>query len=202
VTAVVIATSNQGKLEELTTLLAPAGLEMQSLADYPEIVLPEEIGTTYLENATLKAEAVTSATGRPALGDDSGLEVAVLGGRPGLYSARFASERRPGESQDAANRRALLAELAESKAPPELWRAEFVCVLAFAQHGHATEHFFGRCAGLVLPRERGDAGFGYDPLLWVPELGKTMAELDEATKNRISHRGQAAQEFLRRFSRA
>lgn len=192
----VIATSNLGKLREFIALLPP-GLSIEGLDQHPGVTLPEETGTTYAANAILKAEAAANATGLPTLGDDSGLEVAPLDGRPGLYSARFEPNRLPNESQDAANRRKLLQELRSSGAAESTWSARFVCALAYAAPGAPTQVFMGTASGLVLPSERGEHGFGYDPLLLVPEFGKTFAELDETTKNHNSHRGRAL-EALRR----
>jgi XTP/dITP diphosphohydrolase len=188
---IVIATSNKGKLREFRDLI-PARFNVQD----PGIALPEETGTTYTENAILKAEAALSATGLPSLGDDSGLEVAALGGRPGLYSARFAETRLPGESQDAANRRKLLAELEKSGVPEDQWQAKFVCALAYAVPGAPVRVFLGEAFGHVLRTPRGSNGFGYDPLLLLPELGKTFAELSEADKNFLSHRGKAVKSWL------
>jgi XTP/dITP diphosphohydrolase len=192
---IVIATSNQGKLKEFIALL-PSTFRCESLASHPQVVMPEETGTTYQANAILKAEAGSKATGLPCLGDDSGLEVEAIGNRPGLYSARFAETREPGENQDAANRRKLLSELLKSGIQQEHWRAKFVCALAFATPGQPTRVFYGEAAGMVLPAERGTHGFGYDPLLLVPAYGKTFAELPEDTKNRESHRGRAVAAWL------
>ncbi len=192
---IVIATSNKGKLKEFVALL-PATFVCEGLDAHQQVAMPEETGATYEANAILKAEAGCRATGLPCLGDDSGLEVEALQNRPGLYSARFADSREPGESQDAANRRKLLSELSRSDVPPSEWRAKFVCALAFAVPGQPTRVYHGEAAGMVLQVERGSNGFGYDPLLLVPEYGKTFAELPEDTKNRESHRGRAVAKWL------
>jgi XTP/dITP diphosphohydrolase len=142
----------------------------------------EETGSTYAENAILKAEAATRATGLPALGDDSGLEVAALGGEPGLHSRRVAATQ-------AARNQALWRRL---DAVPRPWRATFVAVLALTVPGRPPRLFEGRAEGELLPEERGHGGFGYDPVFLVPEPGLTFAEMDRAQKHRLSHRGRAA----------
>lgn len=199
---IVIATSNQGKLRELRELV-PRELIVEGLDAHPNVTLPEETGTTYEANAILKAEAARDATGLASLGDDSGLEVRPLDDRPGLYSARYCSEseRLPGEKQDAANRRKLLMELRATQSDPKTWHAKFVCALAFAVPGQPTQLFRGEAAGMVIPEERGTNGFGYDPLLFVPEFGKTFAELTDDVKNRNSHRGKAVALWLRAIGR-
>jgi XTP/dITP diphosphohydrolase len=190
-----IATNNPGKRREYEALLddLPATLavtvpsELGLPADVPET------GSTYAENARLKAVALARASGRVTLGDDSGLEVAALAGRPGLYSARYAG---PGAS-DADRRRKLLQELGQA-APPR--RARFVCAVAIAVPGEtgavAVHDFEGECRGEIALEERGQNGFGYDPVFLLPEYGLTMAELPEVVKNRLSHRARAVQAAL------
>jgi XTP/dITP diphosphohydrolase len=198
---IVIATSNLGKLREFRALVPPR-FSLAGLDAHPQVVLPEETGTSYEENAVLKAEAAAAQTGLPALGDDSGLEVAVLGNRPGLYSARYCpkEERKPGESQDEANRRKLLEDLSASKRPQSEWAAKFVCALAYAVPGQKTQLFRGEAEGQVLSSPRGTNGFGYDPLLFVAEFEMTFAELEDDVKNRNSHRGRAVEAWLRTMS--
>ncbi len=142
----------------------------------------DETGATYAENAILKAEAAAAATGLPALGDDSGLEVAALGGEPGLLSRRL------GATQ--AERHQVLWRRLEGVPPP--WWATFVAVLALVVPGRRPNLFEGRADGELLPAERGDGGFGYDPVFLVPERGLTFAEMDPAEKQQFSHRGLAA----------
>ena len=142
----------------------------------------EETGASYAENAILKAEAAARATGSPALGDDSGLEVTALGGAPGLHSKRLAG------TQPERNE-ALWRRLA---GVPRPWAATFVAVLALAIPGRPPRLFEGRADGELLPAARGEGGFGYDPLFLVPALGLTFAELDRSEKHRLSHRGRAA----------
>ena len=143
----------------------------------------EETGATYAENAALKAMAAFTATGLPALGDDSGLEVAALGGEPGLHSRRI------GPTQAARNAE-LWRRLA---AVPRPWEARFVAVLTLAP---GPRFFEGSVEGELLPQPRGSGGFGYDPIFLLPELGRTFAELEPAEKHRWSHRGRAAQALL------
>jgi XTP/dITP diphosphohydrolase len=190
ITRLVVATSNLGKLGEFRALL-PSSVTVEGLDAHKNVVLPEETGKTYEENAILKAEAATRATGLPSLGDDSGLEVAALGGAPGLYSARYAEHRAEGQTQDAANREKLLKSLQESGVPQGEWSARFVCALALAVPGERTQVFVADAPGRVVSVARGTNGFGYDPLLELRDLGKTFAELEESEKNRLSHRGQA-----------
>lgn len=176
----VLATANPGKLRNLERLLAPAGVELT--AHDPGV--PED-ADSYEGNAALKAEAAAAATGLPALGDDSGLEVAVLGGFPGLRSARIAATQPERE-------RLLLDRLAGQPLP---WRARFVCVLALAVPGRPTRFFTGTAEGEVV-EPRGTGGFGYDPVFLVPELGRTFGELPADEKDRRSHRGAAATALL------
>jgi XTP/dITP diphosphohydrolase len=196
----VVATGNRGKLEELRALLAGLALDMMGvreiLADPPHVV---EDGATFAENAIKKARATADATLMLTLADDSGLEVDVLGGRPGTRSARFAHDR----ATDAENNAALLSALEpfadaegrlaalDSGGP---LRARFRCVLAlldpFTRGGEP--HFVeGVCEGSITLAPRGAGGFGYDPLFVVAGTDRTMAELDSETKNRVSHRGRA-----------
>lgn len=185
---VVLATTNGGKIEELESLFAGSPLELVRVASLPAV---EETGKTYAENAALKAKAAAAATGQWALADDSGLEVEALGGRPGLESARYAG---PGGT-DAQRREKLLKEM-RGKAPAYR-KARFVCVMALASPDGQVHFAEGECLGRIAPAERGTGGFGYDPILWLPDFGKTMAELDLSEKNRISHRARAAEKMIR-----
>ncbi|MGQ5711517.1 XTP/dITP diphosphatase [Desulforudis sp. DRI-14] len=181
----VLATRNAGKVRELAALLGPLGVEVVSLADYPEIgEIPEE-GDTFQENAIFKAREVARLTGETALADDSGLEVDALNGAPGVYSARFAGE----PKSDAANNAKLLRLL--TGLPPEKRTARFRCVMALVVPDGRVYTAEETSEGIILDAPRGDNGFGYDPLFYVEEFGKTFAELDLTTKNRISHRGRA-----------
>jgi XTP/dITP diphosphohydrolase len=196
-----VATTNPGKLEELRALLSGLPLEVRSVAEVlaePPAVI--EDGAAFVDNALKKARAVAQATLMLSLADDSGLEVDLLGGRPGVRSARFAHER----ASDAENNAALLAALegarsasgdpaAESLGPGELG-ARFRCVLALVDpftHGGAPQIVEGVCEGTITRTPRGSGGFGYDPLFVVTGTDKTLAELDAETKNRVSHRAAA-----------
>jgi XTP/dITP diphosphohydrolase len=181
-----IATSNRGKQREYRQLLAGLPLRLLFPDDVAVRLAVEETGRTYAENAALKARAWAEATGLVALADDSGLEVEALGGAPGLYSARYA----PGDSPTDADRRRYL--LAQLEGKPRPWKARFVCVIAVATPAGDLHFSRGTCAGEIIPTERGEHGFGYDPIFWLPEVGLTMAELSPEEKNRRSHRGQAA----------
>jgi XTP/dITP diphosphohydrolase len=186
----VMATHNPGKVRELKALLGDLDVGLLSLADFPEIPdIPEE-GATFRENALAKAQVVARLTGLPALADDSGLEVAALGGRPGVRSARYAKdETSPAPPTDADNWRKLLKEMAGI--PRERRQARFVCEIALAFPDGRTFTARGECAGVIALSPQGDQGFGYDPVFRLPELDRTMAELAPEAKNAISHRARA-----------
>jgi XTP/dITP diphosphohydrolase len=177
----VVATGNAGKLREYQDLLAPAGLDLVPL----ETGVPET-GSTYEENAALKAKAALAATGLPVLADDAGIELDVLGGFPGLISARL------GATQPERTAR-LLDRL---QPHPRPWLGKFVCVLALALPGEEVLTFRGERRGEVIPEWRGTVGFGYDPIFVIPEVGKTFGEMPPAEKHRWSHRGQAVRKLL------
>lgn len=183
----VLATHNLGKVQELRELLSNTNFEVLSLAQYPNMTEVIEDGKTFRENAIKKAREVCSVLGEIALADDSGLEVDYLNGAPGVYSARFAGE----GHNDTANNQKLLQLL--DNVPNEQRTARFRCVVAVATPGGLVETFDGVCEGIIVTKERGGNGFGYDPLFEVPEYNKTFAELDEQVKNAISHRGRALQ---------
>lgn len=196
ITSLVLASSNAKKLVELRTLCELLGLQLQPQSDFgvPEAAEPH---ASFVENALAKARHAAAATGLPALADDSGLCVDALGGAPGVISAHFAPvEAEPGDReqqrrrQDAANNRLLLQKL-EGVGDR---RARFVSVLVALRSAQDPEPLiaFGRWEGEVLPQLRGEGGFGYDPLLWIPALGHTVAELGADVKNQHSHRAMAA----------
>lgn len=188
--ALVMATRNPGKIRELQEILQDPGLTLLSLNDFPKLGDIPETGATFQENAALKAREVARRTGLPALADDSGLEVAALGGRPGVYSARYAQDRTlPAPPGDADNWRKLLEEL--QGVPWEQRGARFVCEIALAFPDGRLFRAQGECAGYIALAPRGTQGFGYDPVFWVPAYGATMAELGPEIKNRISHRARA-----------
>lgn len=186
---VVVATGNPGKVREIRAILAGLPFEVTALSEFPAVVLPDE-GDEYARNAAVKAETVAAATQLPALADDSGLEVAALGGAPGVHSARYG-----GPSLDDAGRvRHLLSELG---ANPGVDRsARFVCLAALARPGEETVVVRGECSGLILESPRGTGGFGYDPVFELEPGGRAMAEVPEAEKNRISHRARAFRALL------
>lgn len=186
----VLATRNSGKVKELREMLGGLPVRLFSLADWPQIPAIPETGSTFRENALLKAHAVARETGLTALADDSGLEVDYLGGAPGVFSARFAGE----PADDLRNNQKLLDLL--RGVPSDKRTARFRCVLAVvtpAKREYVTE---GECRGVILEAPRGSGGFGYDPLFLVPEYGQTMAELPLEVKNRISHRGRALRQAI------
>jgi XTP/dITP diphosphohydrolase len=180
----VLATSNPGKLREFRAILGELSVTFQALAAFPEVELPEE-GDDYEANAVAKARAIADATGRPALADDSGIEVAALGGRPGPRSARFGGA----DLDDTGRLEKLLADLAASGETDR--SARFVCVAALAFPGGEVATARGECPGRILDAPRGGRGFGYDPIFEVEVGGRSMAELPPAEKNRISHRARA-----------
>lgn len=182
---VIIATKNPGKAKEFEDIFARRGLAVKTLLDHPEIPEVEETGTTFEENATLKAETISKALNKMVIGDDSGLMVDALEGRPGIYSARYAGE--PKNDQNNTNK--LLTELAG--VPEEKRTARFYCALAVAIPGRETFTVSGTVDGRILEEQRGSNGFGYDPVFYVPEKGKAMAELSSDEKNKISHRANA-----------
>ena len=180
----IVATKNAGKLAEMRALLGDLPLALRSLADLPRIELPPE-GDDYAANAVAKARAVALATGLPALGDDSGLEVDALGGRPGVHSARYG-----GSGRDDAARVALL--LHELASVPEAQRsARFVCVVALVTPEGESVTARGSCEGRILAAPRGAGGFGYDPIFAPEGRDVSLAELPADEKNRLSHRGRA-----------
>lgn len=182
---ILIATKNPGKAREFEALFAKKGLLVKTLLDYPEIPEVEETGTTFAENALLKAETIAATLNMMVLADDSGLKVDALEGRPGVYSARYAGE----PKSDAANNAKLLHELADF--PPAERTAQFHCTLALAYPGKDSLIVEGEVEGKILGVPRGANGFGYDPLFYVAAQEKSMAELSEAEKNKISHRAIA-----------
>jgi XTP/dITP diphosphohydrolase len=186
---ILIATENAAKTRELEAILrrfVPASTEVTSLRDVSSrFVLPEETGSTFCENATIKAEVVCAKFGCATLGDDSGLCVECLNGAPGLRSRRWAGV----DDTDEARNRALINAITRSGSSN--LRAEFVCCISFAQPGMPTVSASGFCRGTILLESRGGAGFGYDPLFEIDDLGRTMSELHDVEKNVISHRAKA-----------
>ena len=185
----VIASGNAGKLREITRILGPFGIEAvpQSQFNVPDCPEPH---VTFVENCLAKARHASAHSGLPALADDSGICVEALGGAPGVQSARYAGEPR----SDARNNEKLIAELASE---PNR-RAHYTCVMVYVRHPDDPEPVIaeGRWFGEIIDTPRGENGFGYDPYFLVSQFGKTGAELDEDTKNSISHRGQALRDLV------
>jgi XTP/dITP diphosphohydrolase len=184
---ILIATNNKGKVGELQALLKDTGIELITPSQINLDLDVIEDGSTYAENATKKAIAFAQASGLVSLADDSGLEVDVLDGAPGLYSARYGSTN--GEKLSDAERRKYL--LQQLQAKPRPWIARFHATLAIAIPNGETRLAEGFCEGEIIPEERGTGGFGYDPIFLLRERGKTMAELSMDEKNRLSHRARA-----------
>ncbi len=181
---VVIATKNKGKAKDFEALFTPLGYEVVTMFDVAPDMEIEETGTTFEENAVLKAETLSKALGTIVIADDSGLAVDALDGAPGVYSARYA-----GDHDDEAN---IVKVLENLKGLPEEKRtARFMCALAIAGPELETTTVFGSCEGVILEEKRGTNGFGYDPIFFVPALDRAMAELTPEEKGAISHRGNA-----------
>ncbi|MDD2540311.1 MAG: XTP/dITP diphosphatase [Desulfuromonadaceae bacterium] len=185
----VVASRNQGKILEITALLAGLVDKVSGVFDFTDFPETVEDGATFEENALKKAREASCFSGLPALADDSGLVVEALGGRPGVFSARYAGV----DAGDAANNKLLLEEC--QKVPDEYRQAAFICVLAFVTPEGVEQVFTGRVTGRILSAPRGEGGFGYDPLFLVDDLERSMAELDLAEKNLISHRAKAFMKF-------
>jgi XTP/dITP diphosphohydrolase len=184
---IVVASRNRSKAAEIAEILADAGLglEVLSLADFPDVVLPPETGSTFSANAAVKAKQAARASGLPAIADDSGLEIDALNGEPGVRSARYAGE----DATDEDRCRKVLGLLAD--VPDHRRRARFRCAAAFAKPGGEVMLAEGTCQGRIAKEPAGSGGFGYDPI-FIPEgYGVTMAQLTPAQKHRISHRGRA-----------
>lgn len=182
---VVLATRNPGKVREFRRLLEGANWDLVSLADYPQVGEIPEDGETFAANARHKAREVARLTGETALADDSGICVDALGGRPGVHSARYSD---PGAT-DERNNAKLLEELAD--APDEKRTAHYVAVVVLAEPDGRTVEAEGRVDGVILRDYRGSGGFGYDPLFFIPEYGRTFGEVDGPLKDAISHRARA-----------
>ncbi|HBV90484.1 MAG TPA: non-canonical purine NTP pyrophosphatase, partial [Pantoea sp.] len=183
---VVLATGNPGKVRELAELLSAFGLDIVAQTDLG-VESAEETGLTFIENAILKARHAAQITGLPAIADDSGLAVDALGGAPGIYSARYAGE----EASDQQNLEKLLQAL--ENVPDGQRQAQFHCVLVYLRHAEDPTPlvFHGSWQGEITRSAAGSGGFGYDPIFFVPALGKTAAELSKAEKGAVSHRGKA-----------
>ena len=184
----IIATHNSDKEKELRSVLDDCPVEVMSLEQFPEIGDIEETGSTLYENAKLKADTVNRITNLPCLGDDTGLEVDALGGAPGVYSARYAGD-------NVSYKDNVIKLLSELRSTPSEKRTARFRTIIFYTDGERELYTQGEIQGIITKSPRGSNGFGYDPVFYIPELKKTMAELTSAEKNKLSHRGQAMGKF-------
>ena len=187
----VLASDNQGKLKELTALLSDSGFSVVGQGDL-DVTPAEETGETFIENAILKARNAARQTGRPAIADDSGIEVDVLKGAPGVYSARFAGD----NATDSDNVAKLLSQLTDVQLEDR--KARFRCLMVYLRRADDPAPLIceGTWSGKVTLTPSGENGFGYDPVFWVPDEGCTAAELNPARKNVLSHRAQALKQLV------
>ena len=192
---ILLASNNRGKLIEIQAILEGQDIQIFTPKELGIEIQVVEDGTTYAENAALKARAFSQASGMTCLADDSGLEVYCLGGQPGLHSARFSPK--PGAT-DADRRSFLLERLAVYTHP---WKARFHCTVALGTIEGKVLYAEGECQGEIITEERGTNGFGYDPIFYIPQIGHTMAELTLQEKNRLSHRARAVQAALPQLHR-
>lgn len=191
---ILIATKNEGKLKEFKQIFTAKGIEVLSLKDVDEDVDVQENGLTFEENARLKADSYAKTIGIPVLADDSGLEIDALNGRPGIFSARYA-----GDHNDAANNAKVLTEL--GGVPDEKRTATFHTTVVVRKPDGTELVANGNLRGRILNVPRGDNGFGYDPLFYVEEKQKTLAQMTREEKNQISHRALAIQDLLTKFDK-
>jgi XTP/dITP diphosphohydrolase len=191
---IVLATGNQGKVKELSHLLATHNIEIKPQSEF-NVDEVAETGTTFVENAIIKARHAAKITGLPAIADDSGLEVDALNGEPGVYSARYAGE----NASDSDNTNKLLKALENT--PDELRTARFHCVLVYMKHENDPTPIIchGVWEGTITREKMGEQGFGYDPIFWQEAQQKTSAQLPRDLKNSLSHRGQALEKLVKHF---
>lgn len=189
---IVLASNNKGKLREFYQMLSPVGLEVLSQSEFQVPDCPEPY-CTFLENALAKARHAARITGLPALADDSGICAPALGGAPGVFSARYAGE----PKSDQANNHKLIADLSVHQDKS----VYYYCVLVFVRSENDPQPIIadGRWQGTLISEARGDGGFGYDPYFYLPEFGKTAAELSAEEKNGISHRAKALQALIQKL---
>ncbi len=196
--SIVVATGNPGKLREIAQILSPLEIDVTGLDAFDPIDEPAETGETFAENARDKAMYYAHATGHFCLADDSGLAVDALDGRPGVRSARYAADQCPASADrkeiDQANNNRLLAEL--DNVEDSKRTARFICHLALASPERVVIETFDSLEGVIARTPKGDNGFGYDPLFFLPQLGCTAAQLPAEKKNQISHRGKAVRQFV------
>ncbi|QKI90103.1 RdgB/HAM1 family non-canonical purine NTP pyrophosphatase [Thiomicrorhabdus xiamenensis] len=196
---IVLASGNRGKLKEMSDILAPYGWEVHAQSEFFSEEA-EETGLSFIENAILKARFAAQKTGLPAIADDSGIEVHALKGRPGIYSARYSADE-VDQVSDESNLQKLLKEL--EGVPDNARQASYYCAMVYVDHAEDPTPIvgLGRWYGEILRAKRGEGGFGYDPIFWVEELGKSAAELPKEQKNQISHRAQALNALLMQLRR-
>ena len=191
---IILATKNKGKIREFREALAEIGWEGVPLSEVADVAEPEETGTTFMENALQKARAYAEAVGMPVLSDDSGIIADVLGDEPGIYSARYAGA----HGDDEANNQKLIERLRPYSGDDR--RAHYVCAVALVFPDGQSVTAEGTCEGILRDFYAGTGGFGYDPLFYLPQFGKTMAEISLAEKNSISHRGKALRKLMEKLS--
>jgi len=194
---VVLASSNQGKLREIQQVLAHLDMQLIPQSEF-DVSDAEETGLTFVENAIIKARHAAAISGLPALADDSGLEVDALQGRPGIYSSRFAGDK----ATDGDNIQKLLTDLADVKPPQR--SARFQCVLVYMRHAEDPSPLIaqGSWEGFILEEARGQNGFGYDPVFYIPEHQRASAELEAEVKNQHSHRARALEQLVELMGRS
>lgn len=191
---IVAATKNKGKIAELRAAFSSLPVKILDLSQFGPIPEPEETGSTFMENAVLKAKYYANMTHKACLADDSGLEVDALHGAPGVFSARYAGLK----GGDAECNAKLLHELKGVESG--LRTARFKCVLAFIDENQSVILTDGACEGLILNEARGQGGFGYDPLFYIPDINQTLAEVSIEKKNGLSHRGQAVRRMVAKLT--
>lgn len=192
---IILATRNRKKIEEISEILKGPDTELLTLDDFPTLELPEEKGMTFKNNALRKARFIALKTNLAALADDSGLEVDILGMRPGVFSARYAGK----DATDRDNIAKLLTEL--KGVPIERRGARFRCVIAYVEPGAGEVVFEGTLRGIIAEKPSGEGGFGYDPVFFLPDKNKTVAELSMEDKNAISHRAEALRKLKNWFEK-
>lgn len=187
---VLIASRNKGKLKQFSDLFREFHLEVKGLDQFPDLPDVEEDQDTFEGNARKKAETISRLIGSPVISDDSGLVIPALGGEPGVYSARYAGI----NATDEMNNQKLISEI--RSVPKAKRQGYYICVMALAIPGRETQLVVGKCHGEILTEPRGNQGFGYDPIFYIPEEKKTMAELSDERRYQISHRAKATKQLL------
>ena len=190
---IILATKNKGKIREFCEALSEIGWEGVPLSEVADVSEPEETGITFMENALQKAHAYAKAVGMPVLSDDSGIIADILGDEPGIYSARYAGV----HGDDEANNQKLIERLRPYSGDDR--RAHYVCAVALVFPDGKSVTAEGTCEGILRDFYAGSGGFGYDPLFYLPQFGKTMAEISLEEKNKISHRGNALRKLIEKI---